>query len=199
MFSATSRIQRLWPDKDRLLCNRELMGALGQNIQIGTSTGSFRKEARCLEKPDTMADKDDLIGICTQPDESSKFWAGLSNRSNKAHDQATSRFALRKTLVLALSLLALVGQVTGRQHKPGPTPSPTPNAVPATTDSATNPIGYKLYTGVASGIYGTPIDVGNVTTTSLTLQGATTYYFVVTYNAAKVESPYSNEVSYVAP
>ena len=59
------------------------------------------------------------------------------------------------------------------------------DAVPATTDPATNPIGYKLYTGVASGTYGTPIDVGNVMTTNLTLQGATTYYFVVTaYNAA---------------
>ena len=51
--------------------------------------------------------------------------------------------------------------------------------------------------GTASGRYGTPLDVGNVTAyvvSNLTL--GTTYYFVVTsYSTSGSESAYSNEVS----
>jgi hypothetical protein len=42
MFSVTTRIQSLCPDKDRLLCNDELMGTLDPNIQISSSIPSFR-------------------------------------------------------------------------------------------------------------------------------------------------------------
>ncbi|MGC3976025.1 MAG: hypothetical protein QM771_16810 [Nitrospira sp.] len=65
----------------------------------------------------------------------------------------------------------------------------------AVTD--TSLAGYKLYMGTASGRYGTPLDVGNLTSyTASNLTLGTTYYFVVTsYNSSGSESPYSNEVS----
>jgi hypothetical protein len=57
--------------------------------------------------------------------------------------------------------------------------------------------GYRVYYGIASGTYGTPADVGNVT--AYTLNGLTpgvTYYIAVTaYDTAANESGYSNEVS----
>jgi len=42
MFSLLSRIKRLWPDKDRLLCNNELMGTRGPKMQLGKSFGSSK-------------------------------------------------------------------------------------------------------------------------------------------------------------
>jgi hypothetical protein len=57
--------------------------------------------------------------------------------------------------------------------------------------------GYKVYYGTASRTYGTPIDVGNVT--SHKAEGLTigqTYYFAVTaYDTSNNESDYSNEAS----
>ncbi len=57
--------------------------------------------------------------------------------------------------------------------------------------------GYKIYVGTASGVYGTPVDVGNVTTYTIgNLKVGSTYYFAVTaYDQNKNESPYSGEVS----
>jgi hypothetical protein len=90
-------------------------------------------------------------------------------------------------------------------------PSPTPvmpgtvtlawNADLATANSETNPVGYKLYVGFASRSYNQATDVGNATSASFSqLTSGDTYYFAVTaYNAAGIESPYSNEVSYEAP
>ncbi len=56
--------------------------------------------------------------------------------------------------------------------------------------------GYKIYYGTVSGTYTQSIDIGK--TTSYTISGlddGRTYYFVVTaYNAAQIESGYSNEV-----
>ena len=59
--------------------------------------------------------------------------------------------------------------------------------------------GYKVYVGTASGVYTTTIDVGKVTTYTVTgLQPGNTYYFVVTaYNLSGFESGYSNEVSVI--
>ena len=61
--------------------------------------------------------------------------------------------------------------------------------------------GYKLYYGTASGTYGTPINVGNVTTYTVTgLTDGQTYYFAVTaYDSVGNESGYSNEVAYIVP
>lgn len=57
--------------------------------------------------------------------------------------------------------------------------------------------GYKVYMGTSSGLYGTPVDVGNVTTyTAGNLSPGTTYYFSVTaYDQSKNESVHSSEVS----
>ena len=57
--------------------------------------------------------------------------------------------------------------------------------------------GYKVYVGTASGVYGPPINVGNVTSYVLSnLAVGNTYYFAVTdYNTSGVESLPSNEVS----
>jgi hypothetical protein len=60
-----------------------------------------------------------------------------------------------------------------------------------------NLAGYKLYVGTASGTYGAPVDVGNITTFKVIgLVKGKTYYFVVTaYDTAGNESDYSVEVS----
>jgi hypothetical protein len=60
--------------------------------------------------------------------------------------------------------------------------------------------GYKLYYGVASGVYTNSVNVGTNLTCRLTnLVLGVTYYFVVTaYNAAGLESLPSNEVSWFA-
>lgn len=57
--------------------------------------------------------------------------------------------------------------------------------------------GYKVYYGTSSRSYGTPIDVNNQTTFTVTgLSEGQTYYFAVTaYNNTNVESAFSAEVS----
>lgn len=57
--------------------------------------------------------------------------------------------------------------------------------------------GYKIYMGTGSGMYGTPIVVGNVTSYAMNnLQIGRTYYFAITaYDTAGNESLYSAEVS----
>jgi hypothetical protein len=70
-----------------------------------------------------------------------------------------------------------------------------------TGDPATNPVGYRLYYGIASGSYSQVIDLGNTTTAAVSnLNSGTTYYFVTkAYNNANAESSPSNEVSFAAP
>ena len=57
--------------------------------------------------------------------------------------------------------------------------------------------GYKVYYGTASKSYGTPVNVGNVTTYQLTgLVPGQVYYIALTaYDTSYNESGYSNEVS----
>jgi Fibronectin type III domain len=99
---------------------------------------------------------------------------------------------------------------------PTPTPTPTPTPIPTptprsvtlawsantpTNDPGTNTVGYRLHIGRASANYTQTIDVGSSTTTTVSLLvSGSTYYFVVgAYNAAGIEGPYSNEVSFTAP
>jgi hypothetical protein len=58
-------------------------------------------------------------------------------------------------------------------------------------------VGYKVYYGTASHVYGWVIDVGKVTNFMVTgLNTGLTYYFAVTaYDTSSLESSYSNEVS----
>ena len=65
-------------------------------------------------------------------------------------------------------------------------------------DAKTEPdlAGYKIYYGVASQSYGAPVDVGNVTTYTITGLNPGSYYFCVTaYYASGNETSCSNEVS----
>jgi len=61
--------------------------------------------------------------------------------------------------------------------------------------------GYKVYVGTASQAYGSPVDVGTLTTYEiLNLQKGQTYYFSVTaYDSSNNESSDSNEVSKTVP
>jgi hypothetical protein len=57
-------------------------------------------------------------------------------------------------------------------------------------------VGYRLLYGTVSGTYTTTIDVGNVTTTVVTVPGGQTYYFAVqAYNSSGLSSPNSAEVA----
>jgi len=61
--------------------------------------------------------------------------------------------------------------------------------------------GYRLYYGTSSGQYSSVIDVGDVTTGTISnLSGGGTYFIAVTaYDTAGLESPVSNEVVFNAP
>jgi hypothetical protein len=58
-------------------------------------------------------------------------------------------------------------------------------------------MGYKLYVGTSSGVYGSPIDVGNFTDYEVrNLEPGRTYYFSVTaYDLSGNESSFSDEIS----
>ena len=60
--------------------------------------------------------------------------------------------------------------------------------------------GYRVYAGTVSGVYGPPIDVGNVTNYTVTnLSEGQTYFFAVTaYDTSGNESGFSSEVSATA-
>lgn len=62
--------------------------------------------------------------------------------------------------------------------------------------------GYRLYVGEASGQYGEPVDVGNVTghVMEITPEYGATYYFALTaYDTSGNESGYSDEASCFVP
>ena len=60
-------------------------------------------------------------------------------------------------------------------------------------------IGYRVYYGVASGNYSNSVVAGNFTTNTVSgLANGINYFFAVTaYTAGGVESPFSNEISFV--
>ena len=63
-------------------------------------------------------------------------------------------------------------------------------------NSETDLAGYKIYVSQESGVYAEGIDVGNVTTYTVTGLADGEYFFVATaYNEAGYESGYSNEVT----
>ena len=80
--------------------------------------------------------------------------------------------------------------------------SPAPSVTLAWDASPdTHVVGYNLYYGVASGTYTTEINVGTVTSATVTgLTAGVTYYFAVTaYDSFGQESDYSSEISYLVP
>ena len=86
-----------------------------------------------------------------------------------------------------------------------PTPPPPPPAPPTSVSAvvAWDPnaesdlMGYKLYVGTSSGVYGAPIDVGNFTDYEVrNLEPGRTYYFSVTaYDLSGNESGLADEIS----
>ncbi len=55
--------------------------------------------------------------------------------------------------------------------------------------------GYKIHYGTAHRTYGTPVDVGNVTTYEITNLNAGTYYITITaYDISGNESDYTYEI-----
>ena len=56
--------------------------------------------------------------------------------------------------------------------------------------------GYKLYVGTSSGVYNRTVDVGKVTSYSISLPKGVTYFFAVTaYDKSGNESRHSGEQS----
>lgn len=105
----------------------------------------------------------------------------------------------------ALALLASNLSAPFPKHHGRPTPTPTPSPTPAPPqvtlawDPSSGATDYKISIGFASGAETTLVDAGSATEWTLTLSGATTYYFVVfAYNSAGPSLP-SNEVSYTTP
>ena len=89
-------------------------------------------------------------------------------------------FAIVATFLLIVRATHLEAATATAQWNPNPEP---------------NIAGYVLSYGLQSGNYTTTIDVGNVTTYSLTLTAGQTYYFALqAYNTAGLFSPYSAEV-----
>lgn len=68
-------------------------------------------------------------------------------------------------------------------------------------NTETDLAGYKVYSGQTSGSYNPPVDVGNITTATVSnlTQGATYYFAVTAYSTSGLESPFSQEVSYTVP
>jgi uncharacterized repeat protein (TIGR02543 family) len=95
-----------------------------------------------------------------------------------------SRFSIACLVLLAISVLSAVD--SSAQIKLAWDPNTEPDLA-----------GYRVYYGTASGIYGTSVDVGNVTAYTLNglAQGVTYYLTVIAYDTARNESGYSNEVS----
>jgi len=100
-------------------------------------------------------------------------------------------------LLTVLSLLVMVSQLQAAQAQLSWS-APTTNADGTPLKDLA---GYKVYYGLASRSYGTPIDVGNTTTYTITgLTGGVRYYFAVkAYDTSRNESAFSTEVSFVPP
>ena len=109
--------------------------------------------------------------------------------------------------LLLLAIATLLIACGGAGGGPGSTVPATSNTATLTWNpvTATNLSGYRVYFDTASittsGTYGQGINVGNVTTYTVTgLAGGSQYYFAVTaLDNFGSESPYSNEASKLFP
>jgi Fibronectin type III domain len=99
------------------------------------------------------------------------------------------RLFLPATLLSGVSFLAAISSQAAQSVTLAWNPSSGPNLA-----------GYRVREGTVSGTYNKTIDVGNVTTATISsLTAGVTYYFVVSaYNTAGVESVHSNEVAFTA-
>ncbi len=106
--------------------------------------------------------------------------------------------AARRLLAASLIWLTPCSAALGAQ--PGP---PGSQQVTLGWNASPDPtvVGYYLYYGTTTGVYTNKTDVGtNTTFTVPGLVAGSTYYFNTTsYNAARIESGYVPEVSYIVP
>ncbi len=113
-----------------------------------------------------------------------------------------------QTLRIPVSLSVLASGTTPPPPPPSPTGSATsPPPPPSGTGTGTVTVtwnanteadlrGYRVYVGTASGVRSQSFDVGNVTSTRLTLPLGSTYWFSVTaYDTSGNESSPSGEIS----
>ena len=105
--------------------------------------------------------------------------------------------------------IPVTATVTATGTTPPPSPPPIGGATPPPPSGATGTVtvtwsanseadlqGYRVYVGTSSGSRAQMFDVGNVTTTRLTLPLGSTYFFVVTaYDRSGNESSPSGELS----
>ncbi len=152
-----------------------------------------------------------------------RSWTARDSRGWLVVSPATGLMTSSAQIALAVNTAGLVaGTYTGRvtitldngertsvpvaltvAAAPAPTPPPPPPPTGTKASLSWSPVastdlaGYKVYVGSASGRYGTPLDVGNMTSyVASNLAVGNTYYFVVTsYSSSGSESAYSNEVS----
>jgi hypothetical protein len=113
-----------------------------------------------------------------------------------------------QTLRIPVSLSVLASGTTPPPPPPSPTGSTTPPPPPPsgtatgtvtvtwTANSESDLRGYRVYVGTSSGARSQAFDVGNVTSTRLTLPLGSTYWFSVTaYDSSGNESSPSGEIS----
>ena len=96
-----------------------------------------------------------------------------------------------KKLLTILAILAIAGIAQAATINVSWNPNTEPDLA-----------GYRLYVGEASGQYGEPVDVGNVTghVMEITPEYGATYYFALTaYDTSGNESGYSAEASCFVP
>jgi len=96
-----------------------------------------------------------------------------------------------KKLLTILAILAIAGIAQAATINVSWNPNTEPDLA-----------GYRLYVGEASGQYGEPVDVGNVTghVMEITPQHGATYYFALTaYDTSGNESGYSAEATCFIP
>ena len=105
---------------------------------------------------------------------------------------------MNKTLALVLLIVLASVSLTIAAN---PVAGSSPSATLAWNADTMTVSGYKLYFGAATGSYGTPVDVGNVLTYTLTTLPATgpayiaaTAYLAATSSSAYQESGYSLEL-----
>ena len=163
-----------------------------------------------------------LASIAVNPGSATVVAGGTQQFTASAKDQFGVAMLGQPTLVWTVSgggVISSSGFFTAGNTPGGPfTVTATGNSLQSTAnvtvtnssgqatlawDPITNPsvTGCKFYTGTASRVYGTPVDVGFVTTYTVKgLLSGHTYYFAVTaYNSSKQESGFSNEVTYTVP
>ena len=99
--------------------------------------------------------------------------------------------AIRAVPLIAAGMVFLQGRVSG-----------APKVTLAWDASASSTVaGYRLYYGMSSRTYTDVLEVGNLTSGTVSnLAPANTYYFAVTaYDVAGLESDFSGEISYEVP